>query len=756
MPEAYVARLDEEMAVIRTLGFASLYLTVQELVAWERARGGLVGPGRGSAAGSLVAWAIGITAHDPIESGLLFSRFLSVERRQLPDFDVDFEPEARAAVQERLAEDWGRGRTAAISAWSGMGQEDDPFPKAGVRHALSTRGLPVPAANEAVAALAAGGEEREGALRSTRVADALEDGHRMAEATNAVSRHASAMALVAGALDGTMALIGEEGEAPALQIDHQEAEGLGAAKVDCLGLDTLTMLRRARTLAGVDDEIWDDGVKAEDADAYARIAGGQTVGIFQMEAPGATRMAHDIGIGGFGDLRLLVAINRPGPIDHADEMAQRRRGRMAPEPPHPVLGEVLADTYGIILYQEQAIEAGRRVAGMDAGQADKLRRAISKKKPEEMATMEEAFRRGARETHPGIGQEEVDTIWSAMERQAGYAFNRAHSTCYAAVARACARIRETHPLEYFCALIDTTLASGSYQKEREQQRLERIARAAATEGIRCLPPTPRRPRASCTPGPRAGTLDTPIQVVRGAAKAQAGTWTAGGDDERRKEGTAGLEDMLRRGLPAKVAEAVAALHEGEAAWAMQVEDVLPAREGREAVLRQGRLQTLWDADPECGGIEGDVVRAMAIVEEVEEQKVVLADWRSRLEVVPSLRGSQRRRPRAGEAVVATLASGERVKLTGLARLGEAREGWTAWIGVWMGEGADRATCTEALDAWAECFGPGPDRAEAIWAEGDVQEWRVEAEREALAALRCVLEPWTARCRIRHAPASARG
>ena len=741
--ERYARRLQEELQIIAQTRFAAYFLTVRDLVQWEQRNGTLTGPARGSAAGSLVSWALGITTPDPLHHDLLFSRFLSTDRSVAPDFDLDFEPARRDAVKARLKETWGAGRTAPVCAWSGFEPqrtvEESRWPKgtskAAVRAALKAKGTPEPGIRTAIAALEDdGGESLKGrAKRETE--EAVATARRMVEASNAVTRHASAIAITASPMAGRFALCAEEGEEPAIQMDHNEAEAAGAAKIDCLGLDTLDVIRRTREAAGIEDDPWDDGVHPEDAAAYRRLSSGQGTGIFQMEKPQVLRMAQDIGIDSAEDLRMIIAINRPGPMEHVPALIRRKSGEEAVEAPHPCLDGLLGETYGIVVYQEQAIRAAVLTAGLDASEADRLRRAISKKKPKEMEAFEERFKEGVKETHPETPEETREALWSMMKRQAGYAFNKAHSTGYTAVSRATARLREVAPAQFFAALVDNAAESGRYRQEDLQQRLRRIAVEGATEGLEFKPPHPARPRARSTVRLDGHTIDTGLGLVEGAGAAMAKRWGEAGDDPERRDWEKAREWMEGLGLTPKVIETVHALHTDADAWPMQVDGRLPPREEAAAVRARGSVGTLHDA---AHGEEETLGRCLVRIERMGRDSTWLADAWGRKQV--ECKGKVRTKVKTlqGGAAVVTLRRGSPPAVEGAVALEEAEGKWPSYMEV--ATPAAKAGRAEAV-AKAMGRGHGTIRIGETMLRGKVGE---ELER----ATRMALEPMAAEDRIR--------
>ena len=733
----YIERLAQELAVINENGFAGLFLTTEALVRWTRERGDLAGPGRGSAASSIVSWALGITAHDPIAHDLLFERFLAPGRSVAPDFDLDFEPGTQAEAQHKLVTMWGGHRSAAVSTWMTLSPADDGVARAAITMSLRARGAPEPAIRKAMKTFDADSDESASGLSPSdrrRLDEAVHDAAALAEACSARGRHPAAIALMPHAIEGAFATVADAShDLPALQIDHDEAEALGAAKIDCLALETLAMLRKAREDAGIDDDPWDDTVQPHDERAYARIGAGQTLGIFQLEAPGATRMAEDMGLDRFDDLRLLVALNRPGTKEHAGPAAARRRGEEPIEVAHPALGPLLEDTYGLIVYQEQSLRVAQTIAGFTPAQADQLRRAISKKKTAEMAMLKPAFAEGIKRTHPGTPEAVAREVWETLESQAYYAFNRAHSTCYAAIARACARIREAHPGAYACALAQTTI-SGRRKREAMEKRLTRIAGVAACAGIVFEAPSPWRPRARCTLREDGVTIDTGATLIDGVGEAVARRW---GESAACEAEPGDLEAarawMAQVGLNDKAIESAIDMLSPYGYWPMKAEGVLPRASEHAVLAARGGLGKLATLKPDHADAisPGEITRVLArmartrggaMLEDIEARVMTFADRHLKLPDEPM-------------AAIATIRAGATPVLIGWVSVDEA---CAAWPGTMQIDGEADATAHLIMQRVLDAFSPGTDRVGGNAAPDDAARRRISANAECERALNAAL------------------
>lgn len=713
-PDAqYRARLERELDVIERTSFAALFLLVSDILEWERGRGGLTGPARGSAAASLVAWSMNICWPDPIAEGLLFERFLSEDRSVAPDFDLDFEPRHRAEVQDKIMTLWGRERSARICSWGTFEEKgaaargEAVIGKAAIRAVLRAHGVPPTRCDTMLKRFE---EERivPKGRDGERLREALELATTMRDATNAVGRHASAIVLSPQPIGGALALTVDEGDPdalPAVQVDHREAERwIGAAKADCLAIDALTIIARARADAGIEGDPWTNDRETGDAAAYKRIADGETTGVFQLEGAGMTRAAATLGLENFNDLRALIAMYRPGPMDNIEPMARRKRGEESAAAPHHALDTLLEETQGIIVYQEQAIRAAVLMAGFTTVEADKLRQAISKKKAAEMSHLRDRFFEGASAKH-GASTEEIETVWEAINRQAGYAFNRAHATGYSIISRATARLRQQAPGEMLAALVDVAAAAG----RASERKLARVAIAAATEGIVLEAPNPANPvarsRLTRKPhGDEAGVIACTLGVISGAGAASSERWGTQAPDPERSE-PAKAERWMRETLgmasglidAVKQANALERFPEG-------APEPLPARAQRASLASRGGLRPLSAA--RGGDDSAPSTKALAIVESVGEQTVVLNDGDARVHVRPDApRGRAKPVVKAGAAVIAWLRAGEPPRLDAVMSWRDADKRWPECVRVTLGAKAalDRAGAAKAA---LEAFRPG--------------------------------------------------
>ena len=456
---AYAERLEYELSVIEGMGFAGYFLIVADFIQWAKRQGIPVGPGRGSGAGSVVAWALTITDLDPLRHGLLFERFLNPERVSMPDFDIDFCETRREEVIAYVADRYGHDRVAQIITFGTLkaravikdvgrvlqmsyGQVDR-LSKLIPNH--PTDPWTLARALEGVPELAAERDRDPGAARLFDLALQLEGLPRHA------STHAAGVVIADRPLAELVPMYRDPRAAlPVTQFDMKWVERAGLVKFDFLGLKTLSVLERARELllakgAAVD---W-LALPLDDAAVYALMARGDTVGVFQLESEGMRRTLSQVKPDRFEDVVALVSLYRPGPMDNIPSFAARKHGREKIDLPHPKLAEVLAETYGLIVYQEQVMQAARELAGYSLGEADLLRRAMGKKQKKEMDAQKARFISGA--TERGVRADTADRIFELIAKFAGYGFNKSHAAGYALLSYWTAWLKTHHSTEFYAA-----------------------------------------------------------------------------------------------------------------------------------------------------------------------------------------------------------------------------------------------------------------------------------------------------------------
>jgi DNA polymerase-3 subunit alpha len=466
-PEAtlddYTQRLEFELDVINQMGFAGYFLIVMEFIAWAKENDIPVGPGRGSGAGSLVAYSLGITDLDPLEYDLLFERFLNPERVSMPDFDVDFCMEGRDRVIQHVSELYGHNAVSQIITFGTMAA------KAVVRDVARVQGKPYGLADKLSKlipfevgmtlnrAMEESSELKEFVETNDEVSEIMDMAYKLEGIVKNVGRHAGGVVISPSALTDFVPLYTEElGGSLVSQYDKDDVERAGLVKFDFLGLKTLTIIDwtvrqiNANKPAG-EPELNIENLPLDDKAAFDLLRNAETTGIFQLESRGMKELIKKLEPDRIDDIIALVALFRPGPLQSgADTDYINRKHKFEPVSyPHQKLETVLEGTYGVVLYQEQVMQIAQELAGFSLGQADLLRRAMGKKKPEEMARVREQFLTGTQTYN--VDQKLANEIFDLMEKFAGYAFNKSHSATYAVVSFQTAWLKAHYPAEFMAA-----------------------------------------------------------------------------------------------------------------------------------------------------------------------------------------------------------------------------------------------------------------------------------------------------------------
>ncbi|ENY81593.1 DNA polymerase III subunit alpha [Sphingopyxis sp. MC1] len=458
--QAYVERLDFEVDVITQMGFPGYFLIVADFIKWAKAHDIPVGPGRGSGAGSLVAWSLTITDLDPLKLGLLFERFLNPERVSMPDFDIDFCETRRGEVIRYVQEKYGRDTVAQIITFGKLkaravlkdtgrvlqmsyGQVDR-LAKLVPNH--PTDPWTLERALNGVSELMTEYKQDDGVRRLFDMARQLEGLPRHS------STHAAGVVIGDRPLDQLVPLYRDpRSDMPVTQFDMKYVETAGLVKFDFLGLKTLSVLKEARrllALRGIDVDL--DTLGWDDPAVYELLQRGDTVGVFQLESEGMRRTLSAVKPTNFGDIIALVALYRPGPMDNIPLFGARKNGREPIAYPHPLLEGILAETYGIFVYQEQVMQAAQILAGYSLGGADLLRRAMGKKVQAEMDAQRDTFVKGCGE-HNGIDAKAANELFDLIDKFAGYGFNKSHAAAYALLSYQTAWLKAHYPHEFFAA-----------------------------------------------------------------------------------------------------------------------------------------------------------------------------------------------------------------------------------------------------------------------------------------------------------------
>ena len=464
---AYASRLEYELDVICRMGFASYFLIVRDFIAYARERGIAVGPGRGSVAGSLVAYVLRVTDIDPIQHGLIFERFLNPERVSMPDIDIDFDDLRRGEVIEYVKRKYGDGNVTQIITFGTMGA------KGVVRDVGRALGMAF-AEVDRIAKLVPDGLNMtlERALelspdlknlpqRGGPYARLLKSARALEGLARHASTHAAGVLITPGPLLDYVPLYRQKDESITTQWDMKAVEKAGLLKMDFLGLRTLSVLQQAV------GRIAEQGGPAldllalpmDDATAYEVFQRADTVGIFQFESSGMRDYLRQLKPSVFEDLVAMNALYRPGPMEHIPFFIDCKHGRQVARYEHPDLEPILHGTYGVFVYQEQVMQAANVLAGFSMAQADELRRAMGKKKPEEMEAKRAQFVEGCRKKR--IPAAKAEKIFATMEKFAGYGFNRSHSAAYALLAYQTAYLKSHYPAEFMAATLTSEMSDSA-------------------------------------------------------------------------------------------------------------------------------------------------------------------------------------------------------------------------------------------------------------------------------------------------------
>lgn len=460
--QEYAERLDYEIKTILSMGFPDYFLIVEDFISWAKQRSIMVGPGRGSAAGSLVAWSLGITDLDPIPYNLLFERFLNSERVSMPDIDIDFCEERRSEVVEYVVQKYGTEMVASITTFGTMKA------KAALKDVGRALGIEFETMNNLVRELNAtdsirqsyeGNEYFRGSVANDRsLKNVVFVGDRLEGLSRHASTHACGILIADKPIVEYCPLYRDKEGSTVTQYDGKGVEKLGLLKFDFLGLRTLTLIRKALENIGKNNKpipVLETG-KFSDTLVYKKIfQKGDTDGVFQLESYGMKKYLKMLKPELFEDIIAMLALYRPGPLGSGmvDEFIERKHGHKKVEYLLPCLEPVLNNTYGVIVYQEQVMQIAQVVAGYSLGQADLLRRAMGKKNPEEMAKQSSVFISGA--IANGVSEEIAKELFDLMEKFAEYGFNKSHSAAYAVLSYQTAFLKAHYPTEFMAALLTT-------------------------------------------------------------------------------------------------------------------------------------------------------------------------------------------------------------------------------------------------------------------------------------------------------------
>ena len=461
-----VERIDFELAMIAKMGFPGYFLIVQDFLRAAREMGVSVGPGRGSAAGSAVAFCLRITDIDPIKYGLLFERFLNLDRISMPDIDIDFDEDGRDSVLKYVVNKYGHDKVAHIITFGSMAA------KMAIRDVARVQKLPLPDADrlaklvperpgitlaEAYAEVPELARERESSNKL--IAQTLKYAAVLEGSVRQTGVHACGIIIGKDSLDNYIPLCtAKDTDLYATQYDGSHVESVGLLKMDFLGLKTLSIIKDAviniKKSRGIDIDI--ETLPLNDQKTFDLFSNGETTAIFQFESTGMKRYLKDLEPNRFEDLIAMNALYRPGPMEYIPKFIRRKHGTEKIDYPIPAMEKFLDDTYGITVYQEQVMLLSQELAGFTKGEADSLRKAMGKKKRSIMDEMKLKFQEGCGKN--GYDETIVNKIWSDWEAFAQYAFNKSHSTCYALVAFQTGYLKANYPAEYMAAVLSRNIS----------------------------------------------------------------------------------------------------------------------------------------------------------------------------------------------------------------------------------------------------------------------------------------------------------
>ncbi len=608
----YAERLEYELSIIAKMGFEGYFLIVADFINWAKTHGCPVGPGRGSGAGSLVAYSLRITDLDPLAYNLLFERFLNPERVSMPDFDIDFCQENRDRVIGYVKEKYGEqavsqiatfGTLAARAAVRDVGRVLDlsyTFCDGIAKLIPAKPGLHITIAEalKQEPLLAQRYEQEEEVRQLLDLAQQLEGLPRN------IGMHAGGVLIAPGQLTDFCPLYAQPGTRDAVsQFDKDDVEAAGLVKFDFLGLATLTILELGAELirrnhpdrAGFRLE----DIPLDDPASYKLMAEGDTVAVFQLESRGMQGMLREAKPDRFEDIIALVALYRPGPMDLIPSFCQRKAGREAVDYPDPRMEPVLRETYGIMVYQEQVMQVAQVIGGYTLGGADLLRRAMGKKKPEEMAKHRGIFAEGAAKN--GIPADKANEIFDLMEKFAGYGFNKSHAAAYALLAVQTAWMKAHYPAEFLAANMSIALD--------DTDKLKVLVDDAQARGITVLPPDVNASQWRFDPVD-ARTIRYALGAIKGNGQAAVEAILAA----RRERPFTSLFDFAARvdrsRMNKRVLEALAkagafdTLHPNRAAVFAAVETAMDYAAQQEAARQQVDLFGLFGGPTPGGGAAG--------------------------------------------------------------------------------------------------------------------------------------------------------
>jgi len=537
--EELVVRLEFELAIIGVTGFVDYFLVVWDFIAWAKAQGIPVGPGRGSGAGCLVAYLLGITNLDPIRFRLLFERFLNPERVSPPDFDIDFCMRRRGEVIDYVRRKYGEQCVANIITFGTLGA------KMVIRDVSRVHNLPFAEADQLAKmvpeelnitledAIAKSAELRDEVARNPAAKRIMDQARVLEGMVRNTGKHAAGIIITDQPLEEFVPLTLQEGDIT-VQFDMNAVGKLGLLKMDFLGLKTLTVIADAvaHIRRGADPAFDIEKIPLDDPVTYALLNAGRTVGVFQLESPGMQNACRQVGVSNIDDINAICALYRPGPMAFIPDYARGKKEPASVSYPHPLLEQSLRETHGIIVYQEQVMECAKIIAGYTLGGADMLRRAMGKKDAEAMASERLKFVEGAGRVNR-LDERKANEIFDLLNKFASYGFNKSHSAAYALVSYQTAYLKANHPVAFMAAVLTAELGNAD--------KVAHFVAEAGAIGITVLGPNVNESRETFTPV--GGCIRFGLGAIKGVGELAAQQIIA----EREQRGPfRDFEDFARR------------------------------------------------------------------------------------------------------------------------------------------------------------------------------------------------------------------
>ncbi len=543
-------RLEYELGVLEKTGFVSYILIVWDFIHFAKQRGIPVGPGRGSAAGSLVAYVLGITDIDPLQYGLIFERFLNPDRISPPDIDVDFCEARRGEVLEYVRQKYGERRVAQIITFGKLKA------KSVVRDVGRVMGLPYAAADRIAkmipnelnitldSAVEKNPELKRAVVTEPQTKQLFEFGKILEGLSRNAGVHAAGVVIADRDLTEYIPLCRDvKGNDVISQYPMGPLNDLGLLKMDFLGLKTLTVIEDTVALIRKrDPEFSLKNIPLDDNEAFGLYNRGETIGLFQMESGGMTNLSKQFDVQKLDDIIALIALYRPGPMELIPEFVKAKKGKAPIKYLHPLLEEICADTYGVMIYQEQVMAAASKLAGYSLAQADLLRRAMGKKDKEKMAKERKNFIEGCARTNK-IPEKKANAIFDLLEKFAGYGFNKSHSAAYGVISYQTAYLKAHYPVEFMAGLLSNEI--------NNTEKISIFVGECKRMGISILPPDINKSGLKFIPETVAAVADRGGAV--GLATAEASGSGSGSGCKRRRSGNAGVDLGTRSGRGVHVA-----------------------------------------------------------------------------------------------------------------------------------------------------------------------------------------------------------